>query len=436
MLFTCQSHGQFGPAEVSTLQSHSGQFVVMAPRTGLPSSASFPNSGTNNEVLRLDPGLTTVSCERIKDALWRQLGTGSGWKGRIHLVLHPAKSTDEAITIASDHYRDGWRYRVALPNVTGRTRFVRAIIQVLLLEYANRNSGSELAQPPLWLVEGLTRELLVANELQLTFQPPRLGAGGLLNTQKNINERRQDPLKDTRRELATRVPLTFEQLSWPTETQLEGDLDETYRSSSQLFVRELLRLKDGPMCVKATLTDLSKYQNWQFAFLQAFRNYFQQPVDVEKWWALRVAHYRGQDYGVSWTVEESWEKLNEAIHPSVMVRANTNDLPLKTQIQLQNIVRAWDMGHQMDALTVVIRGLGLARLKLAPEYAAIATQYQEVLTTYVGKMPVALPAYRSGKKPRLGKPVTEALDKLDELDARLEQLRPTGPALTNTQPPQ
>jgi len=40
-------------------------------------------------------------CERIKQALTRELGASTSWSGMVYLVLHPARSPDDTITITS-----------------------------------------------------------------------------------------------------------------------------------------------------------------------------------------------------------------------------------------------------------------------------------------------------------------------------------------------
>ena len=82
----------------------------------------------------------TVSCERIKQALMRELGATAPWRGTVYLVLYPARAPGDTITITSERFKGGWQYRVDFPDVVERSRYVRAIVQVLLLEVANRTA--------------------------------------------------------------------------------------------------------------------------------------------------------------------------------------------------------------------------------------------------------------------------------------------------------
>ena len=48
---------------------------------------------------------------------------------------------------------------------------IRAIVQTLLLEVANRQARERSAEIPLWLAEGLTQHLLAAAEADLVLEP-------------------------------------------------------------------------------------------------------------------------------------------------------------------------------------------------------------------------------------------------------------------------
>src|SRR4051812_24620291 len=66
--------------------SLSKQFIIHSqPRTGW-----LPSLGPNPDVVRLEPNLLAVSCERIKRALMKELGVSADvWRGKIDLQLNP-----------------------------------------------------------------------------------------------------------------------------------------------------------------------------------------------------------------------------------------------------------------------------------------------------------------------------------------------------------
>ena len=47
--------------------------------------------------------------------------------------------------IEAEQFRDGWQYRVSLPDLCQRERYIRAIVNVVLLEVANRQAREHSA---------------------------------------------------------------------------------------------------------------------------------------------------------------------------------------------------------------------------------------------------------------------------------------------------
>jgi SAM-dependent methyltransferase len=105
----------------------------------------------------------------------------------------------------------------------------------------------------------------------------------------------------------------LQELSWPAARDFTGETGASYRASAQVFVSELLRLPEGDACFRNLLIVLPRYFNWQTAFLQAFHAYFERLLDLEKWWSLQSVAFAGGDPGRTWSVAESWQKLDEAL---------------------------------------------------------------------------------------------------------------------------
>ena len=240
-----------------------------------------------------------------------------------------------------------------------------------------------------------------------------------------FNARKETLLQQAQKNLRGRPPLTFEDLSWPTEQALAGDAGELYRGSAQLFVGELLRLPDGRACLRTMLAQLPQHYNWQFAFLGAFHAHFERPLDVEKWWALSVAQANGRDPAQAWTLEESWQKLDQAIHAAVQVRTGTNELPLHADVTLQTVIREWDPTRQTQALNNTLRELGLLRLRIAQEYRRAGAGLLPGDRNLPPATRSQLLRVRSTRSaPPAGALVEAAIQQLDALDARREALRP------------
>src|SRR5882724_10689891 len=117
--------------QAQVARSISGQFIVQDRRPDGVSTAAA-HMGTNMELVVFEPTALAVSAERLKQNLWRELGVTTEWRSRIYFALYAAQTPEDAITITSEHFRDGWQYRVELPDVSTRNGYVRAMVQVLL----------------------------------------------------------------------------------------------------------------------------------------------------------------------------------------------------------------------------------------------------------------------------------------------------------------
>ena len=376
---------QPGGGGMNSVRSSSGQFVVFAaPAAPWPSHLAALTADTN--YIHLQPALLVVSCERIKRKLWQELGTTAQWRGRICLDLRAAGSADDRVVVVTERLPSGWNYRLALPDLMERDRFVRAIVHVLLLEISNRGAGAHPAEIPTWLAEGLARDLRAASERELILPPPGWNVHGLTISPDLVNDERwSNPLNRAHQELRARPPLTFEQLSWPAEGQLTGAAGELYRNSAQLLVSQLLYLKNGQACLQTMLNQLPRHHNWQLAFLNAFRSHFGSLLEVEKWWALRTVQFTGRDLSQTWTSPESWRKLDEILHSPVDVRRVTNELPLHAVVDLQTIVREWESARQIPTLQRKQLELDLLRPRVALEAVPLVDDYRGAIQNYLQK---------------------------------------------------
>ena len=428
-LFCGNASGQFSLPDTGSTHSVSGQFIVTGDRQ-TSSFATAPALATNTNFVRLKPALLAVSAERIKQTLGQELGgdLAAPWRGKIFLALHPARSPDDNVTILSEHFADGWDYRVALPDVLPRTRFLRALTDVVLLEYANRGAGVRAAEVPAWLTDGLSQQLLAPDAVEMILSTPSPTAGGFWESRTIATQRGMDPLADARQVLREHSALTFEQLGWPTDVQVSGDDDGVYRASAQLFVNELLKLKNGPAHLRVMLQMSPRYYNWQTAFQRAFRADFAQPLDVEKWWALQVINFVAHSPGPAWTPEVSREKLDQILSVAVDFRAVSNALPVHAEVSLQAVIRNFDSARQAEILQTRFLDLELAQLHMARPLAALTAGYCAALADYLGQRREIAPAPRLGRhasavalkaSPRV------TLEKLDALDAQRRTIEST-----------
>ena len=426
LFLAAAARAQFPLPEPPAALSVSGQFAVLDAPPFSP-LALTPAVLTNAALVHLEPALLAVSAERIKDSIWHDLGLQGNWRGPIYLALHPASSTNDDVNIVATPFVNTWIYSVELPDVISQTRLTRAITGAVLLEVANRNAGAHCAELPAWLVDGFSQRVLASSEPGTILSPPEKKVNGLLEDRIVSIQSGVDPLVGARRVLQLQFPLTFEQLSWPSDAALSGDDGGVYRASSEVFLNALLRLRDGPARLRLLLSDLPGCYNWQTAFRSAFQPDFPRPVDLEKWWALEAVSFVAHDAGPAWTPEVSQDRLNEILSVPVEMRPATNSLPIHAQVSLQVVIRSFDPARQSATLQTTLRDLQLAQLRMAPTVAVLADAYCHALAGYLGEQ------RRTTRIKRLtvsvGAGNREALlNRLDQLDARRRSLE------TATQP--
>ena len=400
--------------EPVSIRSQSGQFMVR----GLPLGA--PVSGFSTSVvqyLRLDPTLTAVSLERIRQTLVEaMLGLKDKWHGSITVTTHPVQEDNPSTRITSVRYTDGWGYRVDLPERIDKEQFIDMAVRVILMEIANRAATAREAEMPPWLAEGLSAELQAGTLSTLALEPaPAMDRRG----------RKPDPLRSVREVLRRRPALKFDELNMPTVELVSGGNAELYRACAHLFVHELLRLRGGRDALRDMLVRLPENLNWQTAFLRSFASHFPRLIDVDKWYTLNVAHVSGRDPMSVWPLKTTWKQLDEILATKVQVRLAANELPIDTTVTLQRIVTEWEFTRQQPVLLQKVERLLALRPRAALELAELVDGYARVLQPYAnGKPPRFQPSpLAASATRRLPAAVRNLLQQLDELDARREKLR-------------
>ncbi len=362
------------------MRSASGQFIII-DRRGALTAQHLRATDADPKLLELEPALLVVSCERIKHALCTYLGAMRDWTAHVNITLRAGGD----IAIAKERVGRTWSYRLDVPHLVDRTRFIRSIVRVVLQEMADRNPGDHDAEIPPWLSEGLTQHLLASRDAELILPPPSNQLGGMTISPTTVLVRDPDPLETARRILLSTPPPTIEQLSWPDPNTLDSDEGEFFRRSAQLFVSELIKIKGGQENLRATIAGLNSYYNWQTAFLRSFHSQFSNILALEKWWALQVSYFVGRDNRHFWTHEETASNLDELLRARVAIRVQTGAMPSRSTVSLQIVVREWDTIRQNITLREKLNDLEQARVRVAPEYMLIVDEYRVTLTNYLKK---------------------------------------------------
>ena len=402
---------------VRTVNSSSGQFVVRGPAI-----AQVPNnSGLDDSTLiELDPNVLAVTCERIKQALLRELTLADLWRGRVYLEINSALSTNQAPIVFAKPFLDGWQYQVELARSIEKPKLVSGLVQVLLMEIANRNAGARSAEIPLWLSEGVAQTLVRQSEADLVVPHPQRNFNLVNLSWQERQAARRDPLGEARERLQTHAAFSFTKLGDGLPNSAPEETWKTFQASAHLFVSELLWLPGGRPRVVEMLYELPFYLNWQSAFLNAFGRLFPRLLDVEKWWAVTLTHFTGQDPTQAWTMPVALQKLDEALHPPVLVSANRKDMPQRARMSAQRIINEWDYLRQRIVLKGVTAQLFSVRLKSPPELIALVEEYRVSIENYLAKrdqigMARSLPGLPPMRADFL---VADVVKKLEALDAR------------------
>ncbi|MBK7997545.1 MAG: hypothetical protein IPK15_02125 [Verrucomicrobia bacterium] len=397
--------------EPVNVRSQSGQFLVR----GLPLGAPVSGYSTSAvQYLRLDPTLTAVSLERIKQSILGELQLKDQWRGLISITTQPVQEDVPAIHVDSVRFKDGWGYRVEIPERIDKDRFMRAAVKVILAEIANRTALTREAELPPWLAEGFAADLQSTILATLALEP---------ETQVIRRDVRHDPLRNAREVLRRRPALKFDDLCLPTAAMLAPENIELYRACSQVFVHELLRLRTGRDCLRDMLVRLPQNLNWQTTFLQSFNVYFQRLIDVDKWYALSIANVASRDLLSRWPLETSWKQFDEILATQVQVRLEASELPINTSVTLQRIVSEWDDAKQHPVIAEKVNHLLALRPRVALELGELVDAYAEILQKHLAALNPKAKARGGDSVRKISSKTRNVLRRLDELDAQRATLR-------------
>lgn len=401
-------------AEPLLVRSRSGQFVVRGVSVIQPLVPAV--STTQVAYARLDPAVVTVSLERVKQALLTELAMNDAWKGSVSVVIHPYQRDNEPITVTSTRYADGWTYRMDVPELVDKDRFIKAVVQVLLMEIANRRSGEQPVPMPPWLGPGLVAHMRATSLSSFNLEPQT----SVVSMGKRI-----DHAQRAREILRAASPLTFDDLNLPTEDHLHGEAAVVYECSAHLLIQELLSLRGGRSYLRDMLFMLVEHHNWQTAFLRAFAGHFPRLIDADKWWSVQVVSFTGRDAFSLWPEAQSWSRLDEILATHAEVRTRPDELPLKIEVKLQTLISEWTLSQQAAVLAQKISQLQALRLRVVPELASLVDEYRFTLEDYVRQRSQI--GVRSESKhqppPNARMIVKQAIRRLDEMDSQREALR-------------
>jgi len=354
-----------GPTPWKTTAMGSPLFVLRSSRDPI---------ATNSDRLTLEPAVLAISCERVKARLLQELGLTDSWQARIEILIDDRLPAAELPRLTALHHPGQWAYQLLLPKNIAPSALFRAIVSALLVEMANRNSTAHSAElpVPVWLIEGMTAHLQANSLPTLLLQPGAELPGYPMTIEGQTGVHRW---------LRQREPLSFQQLSWPPAPANDDD-KAFYDACSQLFVEELLALKDGRACLSRMIFQLGQDLNWQTAFLRSFHARFDHLVDVEKWWSVTCVDFQDAEIGQAAPGPQAWKRLQQTLDVPVSVRLDPALLPSEARITLQDALKTWDNDTVKTTVLRAISQLEVDIYRSPSELRPIALAYLSALRQY------------------------------------------------------
>jgi len=388
------------------VQSQSQRFAIYAPRKAIV-TGKVPEGA-----VVVEPQLLAITAERVRQAVAIQIPAMNSGGQKIHLHLMD-QIGDGTIGIVSTRYNDGWNYRLAIPVVVEETRLVRALVQVLLMEYSQR-VGQKPAELPAWAVEGVTQQIFHSVGPTLVVERHSVGWEATVS----------DLAGATRRMMRTNTAPSFHDLTTLAPPPPGAPAEGFYQSCTHLLTLSLLQAPNGKQKFAAFLQMLPLTWNWQTAFRQAFG--FEKMLDVEKWWALVTVEFTTRDQRQAWSPPVSLQRLEELLATRMQWRASQNALPENRDVDLGTLIRDIEWSLQRTALTEKISQLGYTAPHLAPQVGALAVEYRKVLDRYVRERErPSKSSLRMTPEALQQKLVSDTIRRIEALDAKRKGMATT-----------
>jgi hypothetical protein len=292
---------------------------------------------------------------------------------------------------------------------------------------ANRGAGSQCAEIPFWLVEGMSAQLQSFNLPTVLLRQSEQMSG---------NSVKLTGLDKVRSLLRQNASVSFQELSWPTDADVDGENSELYRSCAQLFLEQLLQFNDGKVLLRQMLGQLRDHLNWQTAFLSAFRPHFHQLLDVEKWWGLSSVDFIKGDVAEPLSAERCARELQDALDVPVEVHFAAEHMPAEARLTLQEVITKWSPADAVPALRRCLDELKFLHMRASPEFRPLVDQYFKVLAVYLDSS--GDPRLEWGLGNNHPSPLrvlkSDTVKQLDTLDKQRSVLRVTGNATAANTP--
>lgn len=352
--------------------------------------------------------------ERVSRALAQELQQPAAFQDKIHVTVFDWAQPGQLIGLLTQIHTDGFQYKLTVPRHVEGNKLLKGLLQVVLLEYANRSTRRS-AELPNWLVEGMLRQI------QTTVVPTYV----VNRKPMTIETSGYDRLGATRNYLQTNTPMTLQELSFTDLTKVTAEQREQFEASSHLLVHQLLRLKGGPALFASFLKTLPHTFNWQTAFYSVYKQHFAGPLEFEKWWMLNWVEFKNGRGQEGWPLAVTLDRLETVLLTAMEVRSEAGSIPVHREASLQEFLQLADFATQKELLGQKLQQMFFMSLSVPREALPLWMAYQRTIENYLQKRGVSDSQFllKNYTEQRMQDLVKAAVQTLNELDAARAELK-------------
>ena len=410
-------------AGYKTVNSQSGQFMVYGPISPKRRGGILD---VNRDTILIGPDHVAIAADRLRAAMLKRLGIPLFFGGKVKIWLNPTLNPMTTVPVVTVRHLSGYSYELTLPCEIEASKLVRALVQVTLLDLANRKPQLRDTEMPFWLTVGLTQILLSKPDLVLVLKKPESNGREMVAEEVIRTVSRHDMLFKVRSRLSSRRAFDFSEVAMPSPAHIRGENWKDFQACSHLLVDRLLALPMGEQRLQGMIRLLPDSLNWQTAFLKVYSDIFADMLVVEKWWAVMIVQFTGQNQYQNWTLLEAVEKLENLLKLPAEVKLADADSPFDAEITLQQALRGWDFEVQKPVFQQKINQLIVARLKMPRQLIPFVNEYGRIIEAYlVQRVQIQNFKTRRGQaRPKVAPIIEKTVRLLDGADRRLVLFKP------------
>lgn len=408
-----------------TVNSQSGQFMVYGPVSPKRRGGILD---VNLDTILIGPDHVAIAADRLRAAMLKRLGIPLFLGGKVKIRLNPTLNSMATVPVVTVRHLSGYSYELTLPCEIEASKLVRALVQITLLDLVNRRPQLRETEMPFWLTVGFTQILLAQPDLVLVLKKPESNGREMAAEEVIRTVRRHDMLSRVRSRLSSRRAFDFSEVAMPSPAHLKGENWKDFQACSHLLVDRLLALPMGGQRLQGMIRLLPDSLNWQTAFLNVYGDLFADMLVVEKWWAVMIVQFTGQNQYQNWTLLEAVEKLENLLKLPAEVKLTNDNSAFSAEITLQQALRGWDFEVQKPIFQQKINQLIVARLKMPRQLIPFVNEYGRIIETYlVQRTQIQNFKPRRGQaRPKVSPIIEETVRLLEGADRRLVLFKPKG----------